>query len=177
MLGAVLERVTGMPLPQLFVEWAARPLGLGNTAFHATDAANPATPYYNTPQGRSACRKACGGAAGGDGGGEVLFSPMRALNAGAYPSGGAGMVGDADDVLKLVEALRSGGQGILQPDTVALLRSPHVGAQAQTQGPLGIRFWRGAAGGRRSGADAAAGRHADRAGFTATAGSLIHRRS
>lgn len=68
-------------------------------------------------------------------GGEVLFSPARALNAGAYPSGGAGMVGDADDVLKLVEALRSGGQGILQPDTVALLRSPHVGAQAQTQGP------------------------------------------
>lgn len=62
---------------------------------------------------------------------------MRALNAGAYPSGGAGMVGDADDVLKLVEALRSGGQGILQPDTVALLRSPHVGAQAQTQGPAG----------------------------------------
>lgn len=51
MLGAVLERVTGMPLPQLFVEWVARPLGLGNTAFHATDAANLATPYYNTPQG------------------------------------------------------------------------------------------------------------------------------
>lgn len=50
-LGAVLERVTGMPLPQLFVEWVARPLGLGNTAFHATDAANLATPYYNTPQG------------------------------------------------------------------------------------------------------------------------------
>jgi CubicO group peptidase (beta-lactamase class C family) len=68
-------------------------------------------------------------------GGEVLFSPARALNAEAYPSGGAGMVGDADDVLQLVEALRSGGQGILQPDTVALLRSPHVGAQAQTQGP------------------------------------------
>ena len=58
-LGAVLERVTGMPLPQLFVEWVARPLGLGNTAFHATDAANLATPYYNT-RSRSACRKACG---------------------------------------------------------------------------------------------------------------------
>lgn len=51
MLGAVLERVTGMPLPQLFVEWVARPLGLGNTAFYAADAANLATPYYNTPQG------------------------------------------------------------------------------------------------------------------------------
>ena len=51
------------------------------------------------------------------------------------------MVGDADDVLKLVEVLRSGGQGILQPDTVALLRSPHVGAQAQNaRARLGIRF-------------------------------------
>ncbi|HDG0630797.1 TPA: beta-lactamase family protein, partial [Serratia marcescens] len=50
-LGAVLERVTGMSLPQLFVEWVAQPLGLGNTAFHATDAVNLATPYYNTPQG------------------------------------------------------------------------------------------------------------------------------
>lgn len=136
MLGAVLERVTGMPLPQLFVEWVARPLGLGNTAFHATDAANLATPYYNTPQGPQRMPEGLRVALPeGMAGGEVLFSPMRALNAGAYPSGGAGMVGDADDVLKLVEVLRSGGQGILQPDTVALLRSPHVGAQAQTQGP------------------------------------------
>ena len=177
MLGAVLERVTGMPLPQLFVEWAARPLGLGNTAFHATDAANPATPYYNTPQGRSACRKACGGAAGGDGGGEVLFSPMRALNAGAYPSGGAGMVGDADDVLKLVEALRSGGQGILQPDTVALLRSPHVARRRKRKGRWGFGF------GGALLVDAEAAQTPQQAGtltgagFTATAGSLIHRRS
>ncbi len=59
-LGAVLERVTGMSLPQLFVEWVAQPLGLGNTAFHATDAANLATPYYNTPQGHCACMKTCG---------------------------------------------------------------------------------------------------------------------
>lgn len=47
-----------------------------------------------------------------------------------YPSRRrAGMVGDADDILRLVEALRGGGQGILQPDTVALLRHPHVGAE------------------------------------------------
>ncbi|HGE8506374.1 TPA: serine hydrolase domain-containing protein, partial [Serratia marcescens] len=135
-LGAVLERVTGMPLPQLFVEWVARPLGLGNTAFHATHAANLATPYYNTPQGPRRMPEGVRIALPeGMAGGEVTFSPARALNVGAYPSGGAGMVGDADDVLRLVEALRSGGQGILQPDTVALLRHPHVGAEAQTQGP------------------------------------------
>ncbi|MEB7893630.1 beta-lactamase family protein [Serratia ureilytica] len=135
-LGAVLERVTGMPLPQLFVEWVARPLGLGNTAFHAIHAANLATPYYNTPQGPRRMPEGVRIALPeGMAGGEVTFSPARALNVGAYPSGGAGMVGDADDVLRLVEALRSGGQGILQPDTVALLRHPHVGAEAQTQGP------------------------------------------
>jgi hypothetical protein len=88
------------------------------------------------------------------------------------------MVGDADDVLKLVEALRSGGQGILQPETVALLRSPHVGAQAQTQGP-GWGF--GFGGALLVDAEAAqTPQHAGTltwGGFTATAGSLIHRRS
>ncbi|MBH1920025.1 serine hydrolase domain-containing protein [Serratia surfactantfaciens] len=134
-LGAVLERVTSMSLPQLFVEWVARPLALGNTAFHATDAANLATPYYNTPQGPQRMSEGVRVALPEDMGADVEFSPARAFDAEAFPSGGAGMVGDADDVLRLVEALRSGGQGILRPETVALLRSPHVGAEAQTQGP------------------------------------------
>ncbi len=47
------------------------------------------------------------------------------------------MVGDADDVLRLVEALRSGGQDMLRPDTVALLRSPHVGRRRKRKGRAG----------------------------------------
>ncbi|MCP1104110.1 beta-lactamase family protein [Serratia nevei] len=134
-LGAVLERAAGMPLPQLFIEWVAQPLGLGNTAFYATDAANLATPYYNTPQGPQRMYESVRVALPEGMGAEVEFSPARAFDAAAFPSGGAGMVGDADDVLRLVEVLRTGGQGILQPETVALLHSPHVGAEAQTQGP------------------------------------------
>lgn len=82
-LGAVLERVTGMPLPQLFVEWVARPLGLGNTAFYATDAANLATPYYNTPQGPQRMHEGLRLALPEEmAGGEVLFSPRGRLTPG-----------------------------------------------------------------------------------------------
>lgn len=66
---------------------------------------------------------------------DVEFAPSRAFDRQAYPSAGAGMVGDADDVLRLVETLRTGGEGILQPATVALMRQPHVGAEAEVQGP------------------------------------------
>jgi CubicO group peptidase (beta-lactamase class C family) len=45
------------------------------------------------------------------------------------------MVGDADDVLQLVETLRTGKEGILQPTTAALMRQAHVGSHAETQGP------------------------------------------
>jgi CubicO group peptidase (beta-lactamase class C family) len=66
---------------------------------------------------------------------EIEMAPSRALDAQAYPSGGAGMVGDADDVLQLVETLRTGKEGILQPATAALMRQAHVGSHAETQGP------------------------------------------
>jgi CubicO group peptidase (beta-lactamase class C family) len=34
-----------------------------------------------------------------------------------------------------VETLCNGSDGVLQPETAALMRQPHVAAQAQTQGP------------------------------------------
>ena len=44
------------------------------------------------------------------------------------------MAGTARDVLRLLESLR--GQGtLLQPRTAASMFEPHVGADAQTQGP------------------------------------------
>lgn len=78
---------------------------------------------------------------------EIEMAPSRALDAQAYPSGGAGMVGDADDVLQLVETLRTGKEGILQPTTAALMRQAHVGSHAETQGPgwglvSAVRYWR-----------------------------------
>lgn len=134
-LGAVLEQAAGEPLPQLFTEWVAQPLGLGNTGFYAADADNLATAYYNSAARPEPMHDGLLLTLPEGFGFDVEFAPSRAFERQAYPSAGAGMVGDADDVLRLVETLRTGGDGILQPATVALMRQPHVGAEAEVQGP------------------------------------------
>jgi CubicO group peptidase (beta-lactamase class C family) len=52
------------------------------------------------------------------GAGAVRFAPSRALDADAFPSGGAGMVGTAPDLLAFLEAVRRGGAPILDRSTV-----------------------------------------------------------
>ncbi len=134
-LGAVLEQVAAEPLLAVFEQWVGQPLGLNNTGFYAPEANNLATAYYNAEPQPAAMY---------DGfllrlpepfGFDVEFAPSRALDRRAYPSAGAGMVGDADDVLRLVETLREGMDGVLLPATAALMHQPHVGAEAEIQGP------------------------------------------
>ncbi|MBP1129639.1 CubicO group peptidase (beta-lactamase class C family) [Serratia sp. PL17] len=134
-LGAVLEQVAGEPLPQLFNAWVAQPLGLGNTGFHAAQADNLATAYQDTAARPEPIYDGMRLALPEGFGFAIELSPSRGLDPQAYASGGAGMVGDADDVLRLVETLRNGGDGILQPATAELMRQPHVGAEAEIQGP------------------------------------------
>ncbi|SMB34974.1 Esterase EstB [Serratia proteamaculans] len=134
-LGAVLEQAAGEPLPLLFEHWVAQPLGLSNTGFYTTDADNLATAYHDSAVPPEPIHDGMPLTLPEGFGFDIALSPSRALDPLAYASGGAGMVGDADDVLRLVETLRGGGEGILQPASVALMRQPHVGAEAETQGP------------------------------------------
>ena len=134
-LGAVLEQAAGMPLPQLFERWVGQPLGLENTGFYTLNADRLAKAYYNSEPQPAAMYDGFLLTLPEEFGFDVEFAPSRALERHAYPSAGAGMVGDADDVLRLVEMLRSGCDGILQPQTAALMRQPHVGAQAEIKGP------------------------------------------
>nr|WP_315289362.1 serine hydrolase domain-containing protein [Serratia proteamaculans] len=134
-LGAVLEQVVGEPLPQLFKHWVAEPLALGNTGFSTTDADNLATAYHDTAVPPEPIHDGMHLTLPEGFGFDIALSPSRALDPLVYASGGAGMVGDADDVLRLVETLRGGGEGILQSASVELMRQPHVGAEAETQGP------------------------------------------
>jgi CubicO group peptidase (beta-lactamase class C family) len=53
----------------------------------------------------------------------------------AYASGGGGMAGTALDVLQALETIRAGRPGVLSAQTARRMRQPHVGSQAQTQGP------------------------------------------
>ncbi|MGQ8815600.1 serine hydrolase domain-containing protein [Serratia sp. NA_13] len=134
-LGAVLEVAAGEPLPQLFNRWVAQPLGLGNTGFYTTDSENMSTAYQDTTARPEPIYDGMQLKLPEGFGFDIALSPSRAFDPHAYASGGAGMVGDADDVLRLVETLRNGGEGMLQPATVELMRQAHVGAEAETQGP------------------------------------------
>jgi CubicO group peptidase (beta-lactamase class C family) len=131
-LGEVIEKAAGKPLPEAVAETVTTPLGLKDAGFVAKDPARLATPYANaqpTPARMTDNQDVPIGPT------FVRFAPSRALSAEAFPSGGAGMVGTAGDVLTLLEAIRKGGAPILKPSTVAEMTKDQVGPQAATQGP------------------------------------------
>lgn len=117
-LGAVIERVHGMPLGQAVRELVTGPLGMADTDFFAPDAQRVASAYVNDlPQ---PCRLAEGrtvspfeGAVG------ITYSPARIFDPHAFPSGGSGMAGTAEDFLRLLETLRQGGGVLLPSELVA----------------------------------------------------------
>ncbi|WP_426744618.1 serine hydrolase domain-containing protein [Myxococcus faecalis] len=131
-LGAVVSRAAGAPLPEAVAKLVTRPLGLKDTSFRADDASRLVAAYADgkptpTRMGRTQDVPLWGG--------KVRFSPGRALSAEAYASGGAGMVGTAADYVKFLEALRKGGAPVLKKTTVDKLGAVHVGPESQTQGP------------------------------------------
>ncbi|CAD6558258.1 serine hydrolase domain-containing protein [Paraburkholderia metrosideri] len=117
-LGAVIESVTGMPLDQAVRELVTAPLEMNDSAFHALDASRLATPYVNAPPHAPHRMRDHERVASIEGVVGIDFEPARALDAQAFPSGGAGMVGSADDVLKLLDTLRQGGGKLLASELV-----------------------------------------------------------
>ncbi|WP_175717550.1 serine hydrolase domain-containing protein [Burkholderia anthina] len=111
-VGALIEAVCGVPLGDAIDALVLRPLGARDTTFVARDAARLATPYVNdTPQPHRLAENETVPIVEGFVG--VTYSPSRALDAQAFPSGGAGMVGTAGDVLKVLDTLRAGGGALL----------------------------------------------------------------
>lgn len=131
-LGDVIEKAAGKPLPEVVAETVTLPLGLKDAGFVAKVPARLATPYANA---QPAPVKITDNQDVPIGPTAVRFAPSRALHAEEFPSGGAGMVGTASDVLKLLETIRKGGAPILKPATVAEMTKDQVGPQAATQGP------------------------------------------
>ena len=131
-LGSVLEKATGKPLPQVVAETVTGPLGLKDTGFVARDPARLTAAYYNA---QPAPKRMTDNLDVPIGPTAIRFAPSRAADKTAFPSGGAGMVGTASDVLTLLETLREGGAPILKPATVAAMMKDQVGVQAATQGP------------------------------------------
>lgn len=126
-LGGVIEQVCGATLGEAVRTLVTAPLGMGDTGFTAADPSRLAVAYVNGDSGPH--RLAEGEVVTPfDGAVGIRYSPRRALDAGAFPSGGAGMVGSAGDLLRLLEALRRGGGPILSERSVANMGANHTGA-------------------------------------------------
>lgn len=131
-LGAVLERAAGSGLAEVFEREIGRPLGMTETAFHCRHPQRLTAQYVDGKPEPVPMRDP-------DDvfflGSTVRFSPSRALNPAAYPSGGGGMVGSSDDFMRFLLALLDGGRPILKPDTVRAMMSNHIGTLQTLRGP------------------------------------------
>ncbi|WP_437815301.1 serine hydrolase domain-containing protein [Sorangium sp. So ce1078] len=122
-LGGVVAKAGGAPLPDVVRRLVTGPLGM-ETAFTVADPGRLAVPYGDAgarPARMAETHVVPFGPA------RVTYSPGRVLDPRSYPSGGAGMVGTADDYLKFLEALRTGGGKILRPETAAAMTSNQIG--------------------------------------------------
>ncbi|MFT9180130.1 MAG: serine hydrolase domain-containing protein [Zymomonas mobilis] len=123
-VGAMLEKLCQRPLPEIIADYVTHPLGLHSCRFWA-EADDLVVPYYNTksePQ-RMGDKETYGG---------IIFSPRRATEKQAYPSGGAGMVGNAKDLLHFFEILRTGKEGFLSQETINRMFTNHIDPKIST---------------------------------------------
>lgn len=125
-LGAVIARVHGGTLEDAVIRYVAGPLGMADTRFHVTDAERLATPYADSHP--APIRMPDPWADTREDSWPIAFSPSRIFNPKAYQSGGCGMAGTADDVMALLEALRTGGKGVLKPETIDMSFANQIGA-------------------------------------------------
>ncbi|MBJ6362891.1 serine hydrolase domain-containing protein [Paenibacillus sp. GCM10012307] len=125
-LGAVIEKVTGMPLSEAVRLLVTHPLSMMDTDFRAVDTDRLTTAYTDSAGEPRRLHDFdtvpfIEGTAG------FLLSPNRFTDKTAYPSGGAGMIGSAGDFLKLLEVLRQGGNPILPEALVAEMTTNQIG--------------------------------------------------
>jgi len=117
-LGEVIARAGNASLPKVIEQLITGPLGMKDTTFSVSDANRLATAYADAdPQPVQMNDPHL--VRNGD---ELItFSPSRAFDPNSYPSGGAGMIGTAQDYLGFLEALRTRNNPILKPESIELM--------------------------------------------------------
>lgn len=131
-LGVVIEKAAGMTLPEAVKRYITDPLGMSDTTFVVKDAGRLAAAYRD---GETKAMRMDDKRDFLPIGTRPPVSPARALDPKAYPSGGAGMSGTAEDYLRFLEVIRTGGAPILGPESAAALTEHAVGdLRAWTEG-------------------------------------------
>ncbi|WP_231952411.1 serine hydrolase domain-containing protein [Paenibacillus sp. AD87] len=128
-LGAVIEKVTGVSLREAVQVLLTHPLGMKDTDFVAVDSKRMTAAYADSSNSSGQPRRLrdkdhvpfIEGTAG------FQLAPERYLDPSAYLSGGAGMIGSAGDFLALLETLRQGGGSLLPKALVAEMTTNQIG--------------------------------------------------
>lgn len=123
-LGGVLEAAEGKTLPEVVRARVTGPLGLTDTDFRVVDPARLAVAYAD---GHPPHRMAEIEVVTNPDGSTMTFAPGRIFDPKAFPSGGAGMAGTAEDFFAFIEALRTGGGPVLGPNWAKLARENAIG--------------------------------------------------
>jgi CubicO group peptidase (beta-lactamase class C family) len=124
-IGAVLEAAEGRGLPEIVRTRVTDPLGMADTGFTVRAPDRLSVPYAD---GRPPHPMADTEGVATPDGGAITFAPGRAFDPAVFPSGGAGMVGSAEDFLLFLETLRKGGAPLVSPGGLALLAENAIGA-------------------------------------------------
>jgi CubicO group peptidase (beta-lactamase class C family) len=135
-LGAVIEKVSGMPLDRFFAERILGPLKMHDTQFFVAPAkASRLAAVYGrtatTPVTR-APETTTERLGGGLGQGQYASGPRAAF------SGGAGLLSTAQDYARFLQMMLNGGEldgvRLLSPKTVELMTVNHIGSLYPTPG-------------------------------------------
>lgn len=130
-LGAVIEQAADLPLAQAVRSLVMAPLDMHDTGFVAVDPARLAVAYADRTAPDAQPRRLLDTGDDHlpflDGMAGFQLSPARAINPQVHASGGAGMIGSADDFMRLLETLRLGGAPLLPSSLVEQLGSSQTG--------------------------------------------------
>jgi CubicO group peptidase (beta-lactamase class C family) len=135
-LGGVIAAVNGSSLEAAVAKYVCLPLGMEDTHFFVTDPTRLAVPYADgSPPKRMGEPEGVVDASDGI----VMFSPERIFNADAPQSGGAGMAGTADDVMKMLDTY-NGSNPVLKSATIAEALANQIGVIPREPKDAGKRF-------------------------------------
>lgn len=131
-LGGVIEKASGKSLADAVAEAVTGPLQMNDTSFTVADVKRLATPYCD---GKSEPKRMGEPEEVKSKDSETIYSPARVFDRRSFQSGGAGLVGTADDYLKLIEAIRTKNPALLNEQWIDAIRTNQVGDFKAKQTP------------------------------------------
>jgi CubicO group peptidase (beta-lactamase class C family) len=139
-LGGVVAAVYGAPFDVAVRELVCEPLGLAASVFSVSPGTvMPAKPYYSAspeplpmhPLDQNVPMESF----------TLHFSPDRAFHPEAFPSGGAGMLSTAADMLRLLEAIRNDGTPVAAPKILREMKKPFTAPDVVVPGVAHALGW------------------------------------